>query len=519
MSTIPTKQIDGDVVVGRNVAIGGGANIQGNARVGHNLTVEGWLEAKNIKGANKGLFATVTDLRNAYPQPHDGWFAGVSASAQDISDLGLSAQQGKALFRMYVGSGGEWVREPINKLYEIVVDNAQVDNLRESLARTDAEVNTLKGRVDGHDTEISGIKTQQTTLGNSINTNTGSINTLKGRVDGHDTSISRNAADIKAVTNSIGLPGGIAPLNDSGLIPAQYIPGAMDDVKEFDGFIAESIEIRTELASISGDASILFYPKGGCFVAVHSNTTGGIIGIGSIKYYNNWPGADSYGAFTTNGRTPEADKVYVDKSTNKTYRWSGSKMVVIGTDLALGETPSTAYPGDKGKRNASDIKQLQFEGDLKTIVNVHVLSSTLAPMTFSDVCTLLSDTTELVKPGTVITYRDSDNNAWTAFQFIGDDPDNGIGDIDNWKPFGNGSAVGNCYNVTAARLANGDELPTNPPTYDNKQSAIEYAISKGAVGIGVKSHLLRVPKAGAHFSISDLAKTRRAMPTSTTGST
>ena len=47
--------------------------------------------------------------------------------------------------------------------------------------------------------------------------------------------------------------------------------------------------------------------------------------------------------------TPEADKIYVDKSTNITYRWSGSAFVAIGSDLALGETSSTAYRGDRGK--------------------------------------------------------------------------------------------------------------------------------------------------------------------------
>ena len=56
MSSIPTKQIDGDVAVGRDVNIGGKATIRGSAKVGHNLTVDGWLEAKNIKGPNKGLF-------------------------------------------------------------------------------------------------------------------------------------------------------------------------------------------------------------------------------------------------------------------------------------------------------------------------------------------------------------------------------------------------------------------------------------------------------------------------------
>lgn len=46
--------------------------------------------------------------------------------------------------------------------------------------------------------------------------------------------------------------------------------------------------------------------------------------------------------------TGESGKVYVDKSTNKTYRWSGSIYVEISASLALGETSSTAYRGDRG---------------------------------------------------------------------------------------------------------------------------------------------------------------------------
>lgn len=144
MSAIPTKQIDGDVAVGRNVSAGGDANVQGNARVGHDLIVEGWLEAKNIKGVNKGLFASAAALREAYPQPHDGWFAGVSASEADITALGLTVQQGKALFRMYVGCGGDWVCEPINKLYEIVVDNTMVTQLRTKLTALEEDLTALE---------------------------------------------------------------------------------------------------------------------------------------------------------------------------------------------------------------------------------------------------------------------------------------------------------------------------------------------------------------------------------------
>lgn len=47
--------------------------------------------------------------------------------------------------------------------------------------------------------------------------------------------------------------------------------------------------------------------------------------------------------------TGESGKIYVAKDTNKTYRWSGSDYVEISSSLALGETSSTAYAGDKGK--------------------------------------------------------------------------------------------------------------------------------------------------------------------------
>lgn len=51
--------------------------------------------------------------------------------------------------------------------------------------------------------------------------------------------------------------------------------------------------------------------------------------------------------------TPESDKIYIILSEgeyqNKTYRWSGTTYAVIGNDLAIGETASTAYRGDRGK--------------------------------------------------------------------------------------------------------------------------------------------------------------------------
>ena len=54
----------------------------------------------------------------------------------------------------------------------------------------------------------------------------------------------------------------------------------------------------------------------------------------------------SSSTFPTEG---EAGKIYVDLTTNKIYRWSGSAYVVISETIALGETPSSAYRGDRGK--------------------------------------------------------------------------------------------------------------------------------------------------------------------------
>lgn len=51
----------------------------------------------------------------------------------------------------------------------------------------------------------------------------------------------------------------------------------------------------------------------------------------------------------------ESGIIYIDSATNITYRWGGSDYVAIGSDLALGETSSTAYAGDKGKANADAI--------------------------------------------------------------------------------------------------------------------------------------------------------------------
>lgn len=99
------------------------------------------------------------------------------------------------------------------------------------------------------------------------------------------------------IEGMIGQPDGIAGLGSDGKVPSSQLPSYVDDVLEYDNQSA--------------------FPKPG-----------------------------------------ESGKIYVAKDTNKTYRWSGSTYVEISQSLALGETSSTAYAGDKGAANRAAISSL-----------------------------------------------------------------------------------------------------------------------------------------------------------------
>lgn len=65
--------------------------------------------------------------------------------------------------------------------------------------------------------------------------------------------------------------------------------------------------------------------------------------------------------------TPESGKLYIDTTTDKEYRWSGTQFSSIRDGIALGETAETAYAGNKGKANADAIAALQAaQGNYQT---------------------------------------------------------------------------------------------------------------------------------------------------------
>ena len=101
--------------------------------------------------------------------------------------------------------------------------------------------------------------------------------------------------------NRMGVASGVATLDENGLVPSTQLPSYVDDV------------VEVEMAS------------------------------------------DLSGATLADGKAvdPESGKIYVNVlgtgADNKTYRWSGSKFVVISETLALGDTAATAFDGLRGK--------------------------------------------------------------------------------------------------------------------------------------------------------------------------
>ena len=83
--------------------------------------------------------------------------------------------------------------------------------------------------------------------------------------------------------------------------------------------------------------------------------------------------------------TGESGKIYIAIDTNLTYRWGGSSYVVMSSSLALGETSSTAYRGDRGKiaydhsqttgnLHGTELEQLSdVSGDATTIIDDDVI--------------------------------------------------------------------------------------------------------------------------------------------------
>lgn len=439
MSSIKTTQIDGDVSVGRNVAIGGGATVQGNSQFKGSVKVEGWLDAKNIKGANKGIFTSVEKLKEAYPFPHDGWWAIVSKSLPGP---------------IYVGDGGEWVatgEEGGNP----TIDSEQYN---EAVAELQGDMNLLKKSVADIEEKNKAQDTNITTQGNNIIAIQNQVNTVQTTADEAKATAEGAVSDLTTFKGTKGTAGGLAPLGDDSKVPAAYLPGFVDDVVEFYSRANVGTLYGTIEKSSSDEYCRVMYNEVTNTFVLESSDDGKL-----YKYYKDWADGATWGELGELGRAPQAGKVYVSTASNITYRWSGSTLVAIGSDLALGYTESTAFPGSAGKtlqdemtQAQSDITSLDEALDeakagivARSVVNVNELLELGAKeITFAVALDRIANyerAVEIQIPGVVLTFLSKEG--WQSKQWT----DNSEWSNEaNWKDFGaNGESIGNTINVNS----------------------------------------------------------------------
>lgn len=140
------KNFDGDISVGRHAVVGGDAKVCGGMTVGKNLKVEGWLDAKNLKAANKGVFLNEESLKKAYPVPKDGWWALVGDT--------LPAA-------LWVAAGGEWGNTG-GTGGDILLESEVLADIKESLARAQEGVDAATTKNAEQDSRLANAEGQNT---------------------------------------------------------------------------------------------------------------------------------------------------------------------------------------------------------------------------------------------------------------------------------------------------------------------------------------------------------------------
>ena len=168
--------------------------------------------------------------------------------------------------------------------------------------------------------------------------------------NGNLTDSGKSAADFVAAT-AVGASSGVAELDENGKVPTSQLPSYVDDVIEGYYYNSKFYKESTHTTEITG----------------------------------------------------ETGKIYVDLSTEKTYRWGGSAYVEISSSLALGETSSTAYRGDRGK-TAYDHASDASRSTTAQASGLYKIATTAEGHVASVAAVQKSDITGLGIPGQDTTY-------------------------------------------------------------------------------------------------------------------
>ena len=175
--------------------------------------------------------------------------------------------------------------------------NTYITSSNLATVATSGDFNDLinKPTIDSAMSSTSTNAVQNKVVNTALEGKVPTTRTVNGKVLSSDITLS--ASDVSAIASSLkGAANGVAELDVNGLVPSSQLPSYVDDVLEYNSLSA--------------------FPE-----------------------------------------TGQSGKIYVALDTNLTYRWSGSAYVEISPSLALGETSSTAYRGDRGK-TAYDHSQL-----------------------------------------------------------------------------------------------------------------------------------------------------------------
>lgn len=243
----------------------------------------------------------------------------------------------------------------------------------------ETRLSTLDSAIDTHTENKSNphnVTKTQVGLGNVDNTADSVKNVLSAtklttarKINGISFDGSKDITikdDTKILSTEKGVAGGVAELDENGFVPSTQLPSYVDDVIE--GY---------------------FYNN---------------------KFYKE--------ASYTTEITGETGKIYTDVATNLTYRWSGTKFVEISQSLALGETSSTAYAGNKGKKNAEDIASLKerMTSVENNKANIEYVNDELAKKvdkeTYNTEMSTKSDLVEGIVPDTQLPYYNKTQNIY-----------------------------------------------------------------------------------------------------------
>ena len=337
-----------------------------------------------------------------------------------------------------------------------------IDRLLSDSGLSDKELNSIKALISSETTALRKALSEETSsrlIGDS------SLQSLVLSASNAANSASSTATSALTKANAAipssqkGAANGVVPLDESGKIASSFLPSYMDDVLEF-ARIEEGTELDGNVNLDNNVQGSYYSTDSGCEVFYWAYASRFMLrsvviirGEENVNYYDTWLDSDKFQSPVTIGgllfQVPQSGKVFLCKDNNKSYRWSGSTLAVIGGDLALGETPSTAFPGNRGVALEQAVAS-QSEVVIKRI-STDELESTLVRGLYyvegATITSLLMVSSQLDRVlQFMITSNGGEDEVYLKYRVYSRQTQL----WGEWTKVGSGSGVGNIYNITNA---------------------------------------------------------------------